>query len=203
MKNFKTIFTIFIIVTALCLSVWVYRIGTEYGAQSEAYEKVALETEKLEEENKHLAERCDEYESDIEQNRSGIEKSEENTVLDDYYEKIADCEKRISTLNEEMEAAKKDESAIKNYNVDLNGISNEEKGAPQKYKDKTLLCPSDISAGRYKISGTGSFRIVTNVNNTVTESQNLSSTDNNSYTTNIEGDSKVIVEGELSFIPVN
>lgn len=204
MKNLKAVITTAVILLAAVGCVWVYKLGVEYGAQKTAQVRVNLETESIEKENDALEAQRKEYQKDIDSTQTDIEKNEsENKTLDEYYKKIEDCENKISNLKSELESAKKEEAAVKGYNVDLSGISNEATGSPKEYKDKTFLCPADISAGRYKISGSGSFRIITNVNNTVTESQNLNNTDNNSYTVNIENDSKIIVEGTLTFTPVN
>ncbi|MDD6484999.1 MAG: hypothetical protein PUF72_10610 [Clostridiales bacterium] len=204
MNNIKLWFISMLVIAAAAGSWLVYGLGHEYGAQKYAQLAIDRETAELNEENKDLQKQCDDYTKEISESKKSIEESTEiNSELEDYYSKISEYEEKISTLSSELAAVEKEQQAISGYDVDLNGISNEATGAAQEFADKTLQCPADLAAGRYKINGKGFFRVVQNSTNTVTESQNLSSLDSNCYTLNIPADSKVIVEGTLTFTPVN
>ena len=203
MKNFKIWFSAFLFVISVFACSGVFKVGKSYSANQYARLAIEKETAEIEKENKALEEQCLAYTKDIEASKKAISKNEdENKELEEYYSQISEYEKNIDTYKRELSEVNAEARSL-GKNIDLTDISNEASGEKVKYTDKTLICPDDIEEGRYKIEGDGFFRIINTSNNNVTESQNVKNLDGNSYTANINKNSKIIIEGTLTLTPVN
>lgn len=205
MKNSSKIFfiTLLLLITG-AISYFLYNRGVSMGAQSAAEALVKSETIELTKENIELSKSNKEISEKTENlKKQAKDLSEKDSELAEYTKLINDYQTKISSINKELSELNAGSSLNSKYAEQINKVSNEAVGQAKQFKDTTINCPDDIKAGRYLIKGDGSFRIVKTTNNNVTESQNIKNLESKSYTTPIEADSKIIIEGTLTFTEVN
>ena len=205
MKNSSKIYfiTLLVLITA-ALSYFLYNSGVSIGAQSAAKNLVKSETIKLTKENIELSKNNKKISEKTEDLKKQAEElSEKDSELAEYTKLINDYQTKITSINKDLSELNSGSNLNSKYADQISKISNETVSQTKQYKDTTLNCPTDIKAGRYLIKGDGSFRIIKTTNNNVIESQNIKNLESKSYTTPIESDCRIIVEGVLTFTEVN
>lgn len=204
MESFKLWFVSMLVIAVAGGGYFVYTQGLDYGAQKYARDALSIEIKEIEKENADLKKQKEQYISTVNESSTALsDNEEENKELDQYYSEISDYEEKISQLDKDLEMVNAENDKLSQYTSNLAGISNDVTGTAVALKDKTYQCPTDIAAGRYKVTGTGTFKVVSNVSNSIVDWGNMSSMDGNTYTFNLESNTRVTVEGELSFTPVN
>ncbi len=182
---------------------FVYGQGADSGVYRYAERLLESQTKAVVSENRELADRSEEERKTVEKEERRLAENEEQSAeLSKYYDEIDDYEAKSTELASELETAKTEHETLSAYAAAVGSISNEATGEARKLEDGTYECPDDISAGRYKFTGTGMFRTVERASNKVTDSQNLKNLDGNSYTMNIESDMRIITEGDVTITPV-
>ena len=204
MQSFNAWFATATAVICACGCVFVYGQGKDGSQLLAAQAIVNSEIKQLKDQNNSLEKQKNEYLETIDAGNALIKENEDkNSVLTSYSAEISDYESKIAELDKQLASAKAEKEALSGYAEGLSNVSNQPSGEAQKLAPGTYLCPSQLAAGRYRLSGSGMFRIV-NARNSVIESQDLSKLDGNSYTFNLDSDSRLISEGEdMTLTPMN
>lgn len=202
MNNFKLWFTSILLIVCIGGGIYVYIQGKDNAVKKYALDTLKSEIKAIEDDNKELLQQKNSYLSSINKDKTEISDNENSSELKTYYSEIADYEAKNQQLDKDIENAKQEKESLSQYTVNLNGISNRATGESRILETGTYQCPADIAPGRYLMTGSGSFRIVSNAANRVTESQNLGSLDGNSYTLNIESETRVITDGTVVITPI-
>ena len=203
MDSFKTIFVSALAGITAASAMFVYTQGAEGGVLKHADDALTAEIKAITDENKELQTKKDGYLASIEESTAVLSQNEEeNKVLEDYRNQINETKSSLSELTKSLETAKAEKDALSKYSSNIDEVSNSSTGASKKLEAGTHICPNDIVEGRYRLSGTGSFRVVISASNNITESQNLKNLDSNSYTLNLPKDSKLITDGDVTITPV-
>lgn len=205
MKGYKKLT---ILITALVLtvvaSVVLYQYGSKIGTTQAAKARLRSEYIQLKKDNISLSEEN----QNLEQKVAAIDEKRQNLINTDAElkkstELIAEYQKKNEELQNELNAINTPGELNSKYNNQINQISNAKTGDVITYSDVVLVSGKDISAGRYCISGDGSFRIIKKTNNNIVESQNVGLLESDSYTTNVDAECTIIIEGTLDFTPVD
>lgn len=203
-EAFRAVFVCVMIAACIAGGYTVYKLGAESGVYKYAADALRAETNDVLDDNRALERQREQYLETIEESTAGLSEDEsENEQLKSYYDRITENENKTKQLDSDIEAAKAERDELAAYESSLGSVSNETAGEPRALTDGTYRCPDDIAAGRYRLTGTGMFRIVINASNRVSDSQDLGSLDGNSYTLNIENDTRLITEGDVTITPVN
>ena len=204
MEANKIWFVSMLVVVCLAGGYFVYSQGAESGAYKYAADMLSAETDDILDDNRALERQRTQYMDSIEESTSELSDNEnESEELKSYYDQITDYEQQSQQLDSDIQAAQTEIDSLSAYASSMGAVSNEASGESRALEAGTYQCPADIAAGRYRLTGTGSFRVVINALNRVSDSQNLGSLDGNSYTLNIEAETKLITEGDVTITPVN
>ena len=202
MNNFKIWFTSILVIICIGGGIYVYTQGKDNAVKKYALDALKSETKAIEDDNKELLQQKNSYLSSINKDKTEISDNENSSELQVYYSEIADYAAKNQQLDKDIENAKKEKESLSQYTVNLSGVSNRATGESRILDPGTYQCTADIAPGRYLMTGSGSFRIVSNAANRVTESQNLGRLDGNSYTLNIESETRVITDGTVVITPI-
>lgn len=202
MNNFKIWFTSILVIICIGGGIYVYTQGKDNAVKKYALDALKSETKAIKDDNKELLQQKNSYLSSINKDKTEISDNENSSELQVYYSEIADYAAKNQQLDKDIENAKKEKESLSQYTVNLSGVSNRATGESRILDPGTYQCPADIAPGRYLMTGSGSFRIVSNAANRVTESQNLGRLDGNSYTLNIESETRVITDGTVVITPI-
>lgn len=192
------------IVSALVLVVsasacFLYRLGVDYGEYRYAYDALKEEVQSIKEENEEIKKQMPEYSDKAGAQMSKDEKAQTLERLDS---EISGYENEIQKLGEELETVKNEKAILQEFSESMKNISNSASGSPITLSNNTYQCPSDISEGRYKVTGDGSFRVVVNSSQEIIDSQLVSQLEGNMYTFNLKSGTRITVDGTLTFTPV-
>lgn len=203
MESNKLWFVSMLVIVCIAGGYFVYTQGADSGAYKYAADSLKAETNKILNDNKDLEKQRTQYMQSIDENTAELAENEnESKELKSYYDQINDYEQKSQQLDSDIQAAQTEKESLSEYASAMGAVSNDASGESRALAAGTYQCPADIAAGRYKLTGTGSFRVVINASNRVSESQNLSSLDGNSYTMNLEAETKLITEGDVTITPV-
>ena len=204
MDSFKIWFASVTAVISMIAALFVYTTGSENGALKYANDALSIEIQTITEENKDLRRQKNNYAAEIENSNTLFsENEEENAVLEGLYTQLKLCETTLSELNTELTEAKAEKAALAMYQSNIDQVSNNSTGDSIALEAKAYQIPEDISAGRYRISGLGSFRVVDIASGLNLESQNLKNLESNTYTLNLSQATKLITDGDIVITPVN
>lgn len=204
MEANKIWFVSMLVVVCLAGGYFVYSQGAESGVYKYAADTLDAETDDIIDDNRALERQKTHYMDSIDESTSALSDNEdESEELKSYYDQITDYEQQNQQLDSDIQAAQAEIDSLSAYASAMGAVSNEASGESRALEAGTYQCPADITAGRYRLTGTGSFRVVINASNRVSDSQNLGSLDGNSYTLNIEAETKLITEGDVTITPVN
>ena len=204
MNSFKIWFIAALAAITALSSYLLFNRGVSIGARHDAIASLHTQTKTVNDENSKIYKDNEKLSKKIDDT-----KKEYNDILENdeefakYNKKVQDLEKSIAKIKQEISDLGNTTDTNSKYANEISKISNSPKGSPVTYNNSTLKCPGDISEGRYKIEGNGSFRIIKISNNNITESQNVKNLESNSYTCKIDSDSKIIIEGTLKFTEVD
>ena len=185
----------------LCIAA--YSAGQFSSIHSAASKQLSAETAQKQDEYNSLSESKKKLEEEI-----SIASSEAQTNSDINI-KMKNDEDKLSSLNSQVEAAKKTNENLtkqleekKALSSQVSSVSGTVKGKETKLKANTYSCPADIEAGTYAISAKEGNIIVYGTDSKIRVSKNLAATEGNSYTLTlrdgerIKFDKDVTIKGE-------
>ena len=188
----------------MILALLVYTVSSQNGALKYANDTLKIEIQTIAEENKDLRRQKNNYAADIESsNILFSENAEENAVLEQLYNQLKLSQTTLSELDTKLTEAKAEKAALSMYQSNIDQVSNNATGDSIALEARAYHIPEDISAGRYRISGLGSFRVVDIASGLNLESQNLKNLESNTYTLNLPQAAKLITDGDIVITPVN
>ena len=203
MNRFRIWFVSILVVVSLVGGYFVYAQGERSGAYRYASETLETEVKSVRKENSEKEKQKENYLKAIQKNTEKLSQNEEQgKTIKGYYNEITDYGQKNSQLDADIQKATDEKDRLTQYNASLNEVSNAATEEPRTLTPGTYQCPTDLAAGRYRFSGTGSFRVVSNASNRVVDSQNLKNLDSNTYTMNIENEMKLITEGDITVTAV-
>lgn len=150
---------------------------------------------KLIDERKKLLSDNDQY--DITINENGLKTSEIDSLIEEYKQYNSKLEELQQTYNEMNNQI----NTKKAYVEQLEKISNSVSGEKQTLKAGEYKCPSQLSAGRYIIEGTGYFYIYS-IANTASLKENLSTIDTHSFVFDIREGETLKLDEDCSITSV-
>ncbi len=204
MNSFKVWFIAILAAITVFTSFILFNRGISIGSRRDAIAQLHNATKELNNENNKLYDDNEKLAKKTEDVRAEYNKILENdSEFAKYNEKVNSLTNSIDKLKQELAALGAKDDLSSKYSAQIGKISNAIKGDSITLKNSVLNCPKDISEGRYKIEGQGSFRIIKLSNNNVIESQNVKNLESNSYTCKIEDNCKLIVDGVLKFTEVD
>lgn len=204
MDSFKIWFASITAVISMILALLVYTVSSENGALKYANDTLKIEIQTIAEENKDLRRQKNNYAADIENsNILFSENAEENAVLEQLYNQLKLSQTTLSELDTKLTEAKSEKAALSMYQSNIDQVSNNATGDSIALEARAYKIPEDISTGRYRISGLGSFRVVDDASGLNLESQNLKNLESNTYTLNLSQATKLITDGDIVITPVN
>lgn len=223
MDRFRLTFTTVTIIIALTSGYFIYNKAHSSGAITNADKLLSAEISVLNNDIKKLEERCDAHSASIEKNNSiKFQNEDESKELAALNEQIEIYTKKQEELEKQLNTAKSKKSRLSQHEDEVKKLPNYIDGETVALNSGAYVCTSQVTEitlaeasdssatsatsdakgkippGRYKISGTGSFRVVSELSNAVTESQNLKALDSNSYILNLSEHSELITDGEVS-----
>ncbi len=204
MNSFKVWFVAILATITVFTSFILFNRGISIGSRRDAIAQLHNATKELKDENTKLYDDNEKLSKKTEEVRAEYNKILENdSEFAKYNEKVNSLTISIDKIKQELANLGTNDDLSSKYAGEISKVSNAIKGDSVTLKNSTLNCPKDISEGRYKIEGQGSFRIIKLSNNNVIESQNLKNLESNSYTCRIEDNCKLIVDGVLKFTEVD
>lgn len=203
------------VIISLTAGYFVYHKALSSGALNNADSILRTEITTINNDIKKLEERRDNYSKSIEKNnRVKFQNDEQNKEITKLNEQIDEYKKKTEELENQLKTAKAKQERLTQHESGIKNIPTHTVGEPITLGSGTYKCTSQatdivaitpsqsaegqIPPGRYKLSGNGSFRIVSASSNTVTESQNLKNLDSNSYTLNLTDNTELITDGDVS-----
>ncbi len=204
MNSFKVWFVSILAAITVFTSFILFNRGISIGARRDAIAQLHNATKELNNENTKLYDDNEKLAKKTEEVRAEYNEILENdSEFAKYNETVNSLTNSIDKIKQELATLGTKDDLSSKYATEIGKISNAVKGDSITLKNSVLNCPKDISEGRYKIEGEGSFRIIKLSNNNVIESQNVKNLESNSYTCKIEENSKLIVDGVLKFTEVD
>lgn len=225
MDKFRTGAAAAAAVISLTTGYFVYNKALSSGALTNADTVLQAEITTINGDIKKLEERRSNYNKSIEKNNEVKFQNEEqnkkitklNEQIDEYKKKTDELEKQLKTAKAKQDRLAQHESGIKSISAHTMGekiaLGSGIYKCTAQATEITAIAPSpsatgtaagegQIPPGRYKLSGTGSFRIVTVSSNTVKESQMMKNLDSNSYTLNLTDNTELITDGDVSITEI-
>ena len=205
MKGQKKLNIIIIsLVITVIVSIFLYQLGSDIGTTRAAKAKLRNEVIQIKKINIELSKDNESLEKEItELDKKKQDMIDSDTQLKESTQTISEYSKKIEDLKAELNQLNTPGELNSKYSSQISKISNKKTGSTTTYVDTVLISNKDISPGRYCISVNGLFRIIKQTSNNVIESQNVGLLESDSYTTHIDSDCKIIIDGKLDFTPVN
>lgn len=198
MENKQRVFLYITIISAVILTAAALFLGRVLHTNSLAKQAVRAETELLAAENEALETRRSFLEADVSAKTDDSDEKERlNKQITEITDKINEINSALNTAKRDLSDAKTERDAVNaEYNKMKNGIS-PSKGTAKKLSDIRLLCPAQITEGRYVVSGSGTVT-VTAITGSARISEKLSDIDTNSYTFDLETGERLDVLGNVT-----
>ena len=217
MDKFRTGVAAAAVIISLTVGYFVYNKALSSGVLTNADSVLQAEIAAINGDIRKLEERRDNYNKSIEKNNNiKFRNEEQNKEITKLNEQIDEYKKKTDELEKQLKTAKAKRDRLAQHESGIKSISAHTTGEPIALGSGIYKCTAQaaeitqsssanegqIPTGRYKLSGTGSFRIVTVSSNTVKESQMLKNLDSNSYTLNLTDNTELITDGDVSIAEI-
>lgn len=185
-------------VSAIFLSAAAIFAGISLHTRSLAMRELKKDTALLVTENEALKTRRDFLYSDVSsKSDNSLQKDTLNKNITNLTEKLAEAKSELSAVSLELNSLNTKNAETNKLCTALSRGMNPVKGAYQNADSTRLMCPAQIRAGRYIVTGSGTITVIS-PSGAARISENLSEVETNSYTFDLENNEEIETHGAIT-----